>query len=463
MTDNPYDSVPYLTRPRNETHPDRLAAVGTLFGMRPAPVASCRVLEIGCGDGGNVVPLAYGLPQSRVTGVDLAADAIASARRMAGDLKLENLRLVAGDLRDIGSEFGEFDYILAHGVYSWVPADTRNALLRVCAARLAPQGVAFVSYNTYPGRHLRQMLREMMLYHTRSTADPSRRMERARSFLHSLAEARLAPPAWRGLLEEETRLLLEKDAGSFWHDDLAPVNDPVYFHEFIDHAAAHGLQYLGEADAHLMFDPRRAAGGEASDPVDREQELDFLRCRRFRQTLLCRSGIALDPEPGAARMSQFLFAAPARRMADGEIEGLNGVRIAPGHAELEAIVGALGDSYPLPLPFDDLLPYAGGPEALAEILWALARSGFATFHVHDFPCEETVTARPRASALARWQAARSSQVSSACHTPVELEDADLRLLRLLDGSRGLEELERECGFDPREALAWFARMGLLEG
>lgn len=431
--------------------------------MRPAPVAACRVLEIGCGDGGNVVPVAYGLPESQVTGVDLATDAIASARRMAAELNLENIRLVAGDLRDVGPEYGEFDYIIAHGVYSWVPADARDALLRICAARLPAQGIAFISYNTYPGRHLRQMLREMMRYHTRSTADAARRMERARSFLHTLAEGRLAPPAWRGLLEEETRLLLEKDAGSFWHDDLAPVNDPVYFHEFTAHAAAHGLQYLGEADAHLMFDPRRAAGVEADDPIEREQELDFLRCRRFRQTLLCRSGIVLDRDPDSARMSRFLFAAPARRLAGGEIEGLNGIRIAPGHAELEGIVGALGDSYPLPLPFDDLLPYASGPEALAEILFALARSGFATFHIHDFPCEETVTARPRASALARWQAARSSLVSSACHTPVELEEADLRLLRLLDGSRDQEGLACACGFDPREALTWFARMGLLEG
>jgi SAM-dependent methyltransferase len=421
VTDNPYDSVPYLTRPRNETHPDRLAAIATLFGMSPAPVACCRVLEIGCGDGGNVVPLAYGLPQSRVTGVDLATVAISSARRMAADLNLENIHLVAGDLREIGPEYGEFDYIMAHGVYSWVPADARGALLRVCAARLAPQGVAFISYNTYPGRHVRQMLREMMLYHTRNTADPARRMERARSFLQTLAEGRLAPPAWRGLLEEETRLLLEKDAGSFWHDDLAEVNAPVYFHEFAAHAAAHGLEYLGEADAHLMFDPRRPAGDEPDDPIEREQQLDFLRCRRFRQTLLCRSGIVLDRDPGAGRMSRFLFAAPALRLADGQIEGLNGTRIAPGHAELEAVVGALGDSYPLPLAFDDLLPYGGGPQALAEILWALARSGFATFHVHDFPCEETVSARPRASALARWQAARSSQVCSACHTPIELE------------------------------------------
>jgi SAM-dependent methyltransferase/putative intracellular protease/amidase len=441
-----------------------LAAVGTLFGMRPAPVANCRVLEIGCGDGSNVVPLAYGLPESHVTGVDLASAPIAAAQRMAGDLELANIRLAPADLRGIGPDYGEFDYIIAHGVYSWVAPEVRDALLRVCSERLAPQGIALVSYNAYPGRHMRQMLREMMLYHTRETADPARRVERARSFLHTIAEGRMAPPAWRGLLQAEAAILLEKDASSFWHDDLAPVNDPVYFHEFAAHAAVHGLQYLGDAEAHLMFDPHHEADHDAGDAIEREQQLDFLRCRRFRETLLCRREIVLDRDPGAARMAEFRFAAPARRCDGAEVEGLNGVRIAPGHAELEAIVGALGDSYPLPLPFEELVPYGGNREALAEILFALVRSGFATFHVCDFPCEETVTRRPRASRLARWQAARSSVVCSACHTPVQLDASGLRLLLLLDGTRDFAAIAREIGPDGLpESLAWMARMGLLEG
>jgi SAM-dependent methyltransferase len=160
VQDNPYDEVPYLTRPRLETHPDRLAAVGKLFGMHAAPVATCRVLEIGCGDGGNLVPLAYYLPGSFAVGVDLAPGLIASAETMARDLQVSNIRLVAGDLRDIGPDFGEFDFILAHGLYSWVPPDVRDGLLRVCAQRLTPQGIAFISYNAYPGRHMRQMLRK---------------------------------------------------------------------------------------------------------------------------------------------------------------------------------------------------------------------------------------------------------------------------------------------------------------
>jgi SAM-dependent methyltransferase len=436
VPDNPYDEVPYLTRPRLETHPDRLAAVGKLFGMHTPPVATCRVLEIGCGDGGNLVPLAYYLPGSFAVGVDLAPRLIGTAQTMARDLQLANIRLVAGDLRDIGPAFGQFDFILAHGIYSWVPPDARDALLRVCAERLAPRGIAFISYNTYPGRHMRQMLREMMLYEIREIRSPQSRIEHARSFLQTIGEGQLAPPAWRDLLQTEAAILLEKDPGSFWHDDLAPVNDPVYLHQFVDHAARHGLQFLGDAD------------GRYSDD---EQQSDFLRCRRFRETLLCRDGIVLDRDPTAASMREFLFSAPARRVADGQIEGLNGVRIAPGHPQLESIVSALGDAYPLPLPFDDLVPYAG--DGLEGILFALIRSGFANFHVHDFPCEESVTEFPCASRLVRWQAARGNIVTSACHLPVQLVPEDVQFICELDGTRRVEDAT---------AIAWFARMGLLE-
>jgi SAM-dependent methyltransferase len=137
--------------PRRQTHPDRLAAMARLFGMRPAPVTACRVLELGCGSGANLIPQAYYLPESRFTGIDMAAEPIAVARAMAGDLGLSNIDLRVADLRDLGTEVGEFDYIFAHGLYSWIPADVRDRLLAVCSERLAPQGVAFVSYNVYPG------------------------------------------------------------------------------------------------------------------------------------------------------------------------------------------------------------------------------------------------------------------------------------------------------------------------
>jgi SAM-dependent methyltransferase len=460
---NPYDQVAYRTFPRRQTHPDRLAAIARFFGMKPAPVTACRVLEIGCGNGANLIPLAYHLPESRFTGIDLAAEPIARARAMAGDLAIHNIDLRVADLRDLGAEEGEFDYIFAHGLYSWIPAGVRDRLLAVCRERLAPQGVAFVSYNVYPGRYPRQMIREILLYHTRALINPAERIAEARRLLGQLDHP-------------EARSLLEHGDDSLFHDDLAPINDPVWFREFAAHAQRHGLQYLGEADSHHTFDQAMApaggdARGDAEAAIETEQYVDFLKLRPFRQTLLCRAEIPLDCATGAARIEEFLFSESkrAQRIRDDKPDCIFDDRA------VEAVSQALHDTAPLPARFDELIPYAGNTELLREILRALLTAGCVNLHVHDFPCQETVTERPRASRLARYQAAGGDNVTNACHIPVELDPIARQLVRLLDGTRTHDEVARELtGIEGAPSLEdvrrylpssldWLARLALLEG
>jgi hypothetical protein len=275
------------------------------------------------------------------------------------------------------------------------------------------------------------------------------------------------------LLEEEVDTLLGRRPSPLWHDDLSPVSDPVYFHEFAAHAAAGGLQYLGDAELHVMSDLRPVEGAPEGDIIEREQYLDFLLCRRFRETMLCRRDVTLDRAVGPGRMPKFQFAAPCRILEDGAIEGLHGMRISPGQPALERVAAALGDSYPLPLPYEELLPYAGESD-LSKILFAFVSSGFAMLHVHNFPCEETVTEKPRAGRLVRYQAARSNSVSNASHVSVQLDEAGRRIVLLLDGTRDHEAIALALAAalgspvdQVREhlpaSLAWMARMGLLEG
>ena len=447
---NPYDQVSYRTFPRRQTHPDRLAAIARFFGMKPAPVTACRVLEIGCGNGANLIPLAYYLPESRFTGIDLAAAPVGAACAMADELGLSNIDLRVADLRDLGEEAGEFDFIFAHGLYSWIPSDVRDRLLAVCRERLAPEGVAFVSYNVYPGRYPRQMIREILLYHTRALEDPAERIAEARRLLEKLDHP-------------EAKSLMEQGDDSLFHDDLAPINDPVWFREFAAHAQRRGLQYLGEADSHKTFGPAMPLV-PATGVIEREQYVDFLKLRRFRQTLLCRAEVALDRAAGAERMDEFLFS---------ENRGAQG--ISSSEKSVEAVVQALHDTAPLPARFEELVPYAGSAGLLREILFALVGAGCVNLHVHDFPCQETVTERPRASRLARYQAAGEGNVTSACHIPVELDVIARHLVRLLDGTRTHEEIACELARiegapsleDVRRylpgSLDWLARLALLEG
>ena len=168
-----YDRVPYPGDPFPQTHPDRLATVATLFGLRPAAPDGCRVLELGCGDGGNLVPMAYGLPGGSFRGIDLSVRAIERAQALAGALKLENVRF---ERADVSAANGEFDYVIAHGVYSWVEPPARDALLAACRRCLAPNGVAYVSYDVLPGGHLREITRQMLRWHLRDVDEPEQRI-----------------------------------------------------------------------------------------------------------------------------------------------------------------------------------------------------------------------------------------------------------------------------------------------
>jgi SAM-dependent methyltransferase len=478
VPDNLYDQVHYETFPRRQTHPDRLAAVARLFGMDAAPIATCRVLEIGCGDGGNLIPMAYYLPGGSFTGVDLAAEPIANGCAHLEALELRNLTLRAADLRDIGPEYGEFDYIIAHGIYSWIPSDIRDCLMAVCRKRLAPRGVAFISYNVFPGRYILQMLRDMMRYHTRDIADAAPKIKQARWFLRFLRDGHQLSPKWQALLEEEIKNLVEHRDGSLFHDDLAETNEPVYFHEFAAHAGHHGLQYLGEAEPHEMFDPidsLQKLHPPAGDIVEREQYLDFLKARRFRRTLLCHQDIPLRREVDSGAMDALLFSSLPFSIADGVITNQHGSRITIVDSSVERVLRALGDAHPLPVEFEELIPYAGAREPLREILFGLMLGGMVNLHVYDFPCEETVTAKPMASRLVRHEATHGPQVTSACHTPVKLDEVARHLVCLLDGTRDLEAIARDLakveGAPPVEdirrglpgSLQWLARMALLEG
>ena len=182
----PYESLPFA-----QTHPSRLATVATLFGLRPPRVERCRVLELGCASGGNLVPLAEALPDSWFVGVDL------SAKRQIADGELHvirktglsNVSLRHASITDIDDTYGHFDYVLCHGVFSWVPKDVQDRILDVCANHLTPNGIAYISYNTYPGWHMRGVIRDMMRYHAFRFDAPDQRIGQARAILDFLAQS----------------------------------------------------------------------------------------------------------------------------------------------------------------------------------------------------------------------------------------------------------------------------------
>jgi SAM-dependent methyltransferase len=466
-----YDTVPYPTYAQRQTHPDRLAVQATLLGMEPAPVERCRVLELACGDGSNLVPMAFHLPGSTFVGVDRAAAPLERGRRMAEDLGLRNVRFLQASVAGLPEELGTFDYVVAHGLYSWVPPEVQEALLAACRRHLAPAGVAYVSYNTYPGNHLRQMVREMMLFHVRGEEDPGRLLSQAIALARFVAESQSDPDVYGQLLRVELERFLSVDANYLLHDTLEEHNLPVYFHEFAARAARHHLQYLAEADFHEMldwaFEPEvsRTLGKLGADRIAREQYLDFLKCRCFRQTLLCHEGVPLDLSLRPALAARFHAASPARpegpevdlsRNVPQRFTHPQGASLQTDWPVAKAALLVLAGRWPRALAFDELLalalagvpdgaaglpPEQAGPE-LGRMLLRGHASGLVELHLHAPPAPRADAEDPVSSALTRWElGAGRRRVTALYHATVSLEDdPTASLLRLADGSRSREVL-----------------------
>jgi SAM-dependent methyltransferase len=489
-----YDDVPYESHPLWVTHPDHLAVVATLAGMRPAPVERCRVLELGCASGGNLIPMAVALSESRFAGVDLSPAQIAAGQATIDALGLDNVTLDARSIADLDDGLGTFDYVVCHGVYSWVPPAVQEEILAACARHLAPQGVAYVSYNTYPGWHLRGMVRDMMLFHARRFTEPAERVAQARAFLDFLTAAVNRPDSPFGShLREEADLLRNAPDSYLFHEHLEADNRPVYFHDFVARAAAHRLRYVGEAQPTTVLPGEFPAEVEttlrsmAEDEVQFEQYLDFLRNRTFRRSLLCHDDVSLRRDFTAGSLRGLLLASSAEVADDG------GPLDSPGVAKFRSPRGAvLSASHPLvkgalaaliarrgqPLEFAALLDEAArligqtGPvgvddeRGLTESLVVIWLGGFLEVHAWPGSAAAEAGERPLASPLARLQAQTGRRVASLRHRVIELEEADRALLGALDGTRDRAAIA--AGFEPpldpallEGRLRAFGQAGLL--
>jgi SAM-dependent methyltransferase len=427
-----YDEMPYVARVHPATDPDRLAVIGTLFGMAPAPPERCRVLELGCAGGGNLIAMARALPGSRFVGIDRSARQIAAGRDEVRAQGLTNVELLAMDLLDLGDELGRFDYVLCHGVYSWVPAAVRDRILAVGAATLTPQGIAYVSYNCYPGWHARRVVRELMLYHARRVEGARDRVQQAREILDFLAASVRDPQGRHGrMLAEEADRLAGLPDDYVFHEHLEEVNHPVYFHEFVDHAAAYGLQYLWEAyvaelGGDLHPEVLRAVRGLAPDLVGQQQYLDFLTDRPFRSSLLCRGEVALDRTIPPGRMTAFQVIGLATPDPDGPDIGSTesavfqtpeGAGIATNHPVFKAALTCLAGRAPEAFSFAELcaatrarlagtavaqpVPDEDVPRHVADLLRQGALARLVELHIHRPRSAPRATADPPARRRAR--------------------------------------------------------------
>lgn len=451
-----YDAVPYRHGAISDSHPARVAAIARLLGISAAPPDRCRVLELGCGEGMNLLPLAERFPGSEFVGVDFSEPQIAVAEAARAACGIENARFVCADLRTWKHDGGAFDYVIAHGVYSWVPAEVRERLLAICAEALSPDGVAYVSYNTLPGWGLPGGVRRFLLSETARHDAPQSQLTHAGRVLDAVADAmKDQPGSYAANLRDTIEDMRQKEPGLLFHDELAEVNEPCTFVEFTDHATRHGLHYLAEAHyATMQFEHvpeamRAALAPLKLDFIRTQQFLDVLFQRWLRNSLLCRAPIA---EARTVRASVMADCALTLRMT----VDVNAINLAPGQAMRfagfhglvlesrdpaeKAMLTVLASSYPTRLPF---------PAVCAMMNQALAESGLPSTQdfsaMHDFLhrlfaldvldvmlCGAgewlKTNAMPGPSALMRHQAANDLPLTNRWHEPVGLTPEGRRAL-----------------------------------
>ncbi|HEY2413274.1 MAG TPA: class I SAM-dependent methyltransferase [Pirellulaceae bacterium] len=481
-----YDEVPYLSKPLFSTHPDLLAAAGRLRGLKTPSPSNCRVLELGCAAGGNLIPMAYALPESRFVGIDLSTKQIEDGQALCRQLELQNIKLSATSIADIDESFGQFDYIICHGVYSWVPPAIQERILWICRHLLSPNGVAYISYNTYPGWHLRSIVRDLMKFHAARFEDPSVKVQQARSILSFMAEASasLNSPLSRVLAEEADDL---PDAADYYlfHEHLEDHNQPLYFHEFVARARQAGLEYVGEAWHHTHIDNlppevQETLQAISRDLIDLEQFVDFIRSRTFRRTLLCHSENQIVQTPPPSVMDDLFITTLVRPQSDTPDIGSdavekfvldNGTTASTNAPVLKVALVTLFERWPQAVAFHDLLAavvsrlnLAGdAADATRPLLTSFLAQGYVSHlvavHCEPFRLTTTVTERPRASRLVRVLAASQTTVPNLRHRLIALPPLAKVVASLADGTRTSEQIASEAGRLEPELIDEQLKMG----
>jgi methyltransferase-like protein/trans-aconitate methyltransferase len=439
-----YDEVPYMSRAFAATHPASLAVMGTLFGLQPTPPSRARVLELGCAAGGNLVPMAHGNPGAEFVGVDRNAKGIEVGQARIQTLGLTNISLHTADLLDL-PDLGQFDYIVAHGVYSWVPAQVQRALLDACKKRLTPHGIAYISYNTMPGWANRTALREMALFHAGEHPALSDRLGQTRALVQLVQQATpqdhphfSAMPDWYVI-----------------HEHLGENNEALWFHEFVRRAGVAGLQFLGEAELRDMVagdlpeDIRAQVEALGSDQLRLEQYLDFVRHRTFRRTLLVHDDVTIDRDIALDRIDDlYVGGALATQPSDPTVPS-----VAPEATEQDPVAAATWDvlqhSLPSGLPFTELLERVVAQTSgtaterhddVANHVFSALLQG--SVHLSASPMEAAPpSASPVAYAIARDEVSRGETwVTNRRHQGVQLDPYMVTVLPLLDGTRSTADI-----------------------
>lgn len=360
-----YDELPYISAAFAETSPARLEALASFLSLTPPPSKTAKVLEIGCSYGGNLFPFAIANPQAKVLGIDLSEVQINKAKELAAQMRVDNIEFRAKDICDFTDadvrDYGEFDYIICHGVYSWVPDIVKDAILKTIKRFLSPNGVAYVSYNVYPGWKIKDTIRDCLIFGTKDIKGETAKVAKARELLKVLGEyAKFCQKDgnvsqiflnYESLKFHIDHILTTGDS-YIAHEYLEVFNDPIYFKDFAADLDKNGLTYLAEVGLEDVFQSNLGIDefdayidANFSSRIEKEQMLDFLTNRVFRRSMIVHKELIpndFSVNIGADELCKLHISAGFEKTKDGYVN-ING---APMKPQYDWLYQVFNDVYP---------------------------------------------------------------------------------------------------------------------
>lgn len=476
-----YDSVPYESYVYPQTHPDQMHTIAKLFKMGPADLETASVLELGCAMGGNLFPLALKYPKANFVGMDISGEQIKVANTNKGDLGLTNIEFFQGDIAALDKKIGKFDYIICHGVFSWVPEPVRDSILAACQNHLSDNGLAVISYNVLPGWGAVKTLRDMMIFHTKPFEDPKQKVVESRNLLNFVHKNAPGNMPYKKIIEQELSVLGNTNDSYLFHEHLESENNQYYLTEFVDLAKAHDLAYVGDSNIGTMYlgnfnEEVQKTLGAIKDIVRLEQYIDFLINRRFRYSILTPKGNEAsinrqihindvfdfyvmpgfspekEPKLKKEKLDQsckfFKNGGKENLMTQNTVSTiihlvLSEQRRPTRLKDLYAEIKERGAKIDLAITDDHI------DVIFANNMLRLALQGFITLQSDTYDFVETISEKPEAYALARYQAKfpETSKVTTLRMQSVTIDYLSKEILKRLDGTKTKADVLKELMTD----------------
>jgi methyltransferase-like protein len=452
---NPVDDLIYLDSALATTHPDTLYVLGTIYGMSPAPVTRCNVLSLSTNNGTNLIAMAYGLPGSKFIGVTQLQHDLEDAQAKVKALNLKNIEFKLADVMELNKDLGEFDYIIAKGIYSWVNEERRNKILTLFRDLLTSQGIAYLNFNSNPGWGIYKTLREMMKYHLHGVNNSHDMVKKAREFLQILSKSASSTNHYNGaILRHQLETINNWRDDYLRHDTLADINQPFYLHEIVEAAEKVNLQYLADAEFHTMVPgnlPDEAfniLNEKGINKTEKDQYMDFFNNRMFKQSLFVHADVKLSNHLNPDALRQFYYAAPIAPVssipdiqADNikSFESYSGIPISASDPIMKACLLYLSLQYPLPQDFNTIIKnlkdilgadyqYVAKDGKLLPFDQAVIKNlldgfglGMLKVFAHPINVANQLSDKPLANALVRYEAVHGLILSNQLHEPVSID------------------------------------------